>query len=159
MLSTTNRMNGPNGTAHRASVPYTADDFGTSPFVVFYETTRACDLLCRHCRACAQPEPHPKQLSPEQSKRLLDQFASFEKPPVVVLTGGDPMKRPDIYDLIAYGVSLGLDMAMTPSATPLLTNEALTRLQAVGLSRLALSLDAADAETHDAFRGVPGSYD
>jgi radical SAM protein len=139
--------------------PYTAEDFGRSPFVVFYETTRACDLLCKHCRACAQPLAHPRELNPAQSKSLLAQFASFEKKPVVVLTGGDPMKRADIYELIEYGVKLGLSMAMTPSATPLMTTEAVRKLKQAGLSRLALSLDAADAETHDAFRGVPGSFE
>lgn len=141
------------------SSPYTAEDFGLSPFVVFYETTRACDLLCKHCRACAQPLPHPHELTTGQSKALLEQFASFEKKPVVVLTGGDPMKRADIYEIVEHGVKLGLSMAMTPSATPLMTREAVEKLQAAGLSRLALSLDAADAETHDEFRGVPGSFD
>lgn len=140
-------------------IPYTAEDFGNGPFVVFYEVTRACDLKCKHCRACAQPNRHPNQLKHEQSKLLLDQFASFEKPPVVVLTGGDPMKRKDIFELIRYGVRLGLQMAMTPSATPLMTRDAVFRLRRAGLTRLAVSLDSHDPETHDAFRGVPGSYD
>lgn len=137
---------------------YTQEDFEKGPFVVFYETTRACDLLCKHCRACAQPNRHPQELTPEQAKQLLEQFASFEKKPVVVLTGGDPMKRDDIFDLVAHGVGLGLAMAMTPSATPLMNADAVWRLKDAGLSRLALSLDSVDAETHDAFRGVPGSY-
>ncbi|HLV80880.1 MAG TPA: TIGR04053 family radical SAM/SPASM domain-containing protein [Chthonomonadaceae bacterium] len=138
---------------------YTAEDFAHSPFVMFYEVTRACDLLCRHCRACAQPNRHPNELTPEQSRALIDQIASFPKPPVLVFTGGDPMKRPDIFDLVAHAVRAGLSTAMTPSATPLMTAEALRGLKAAGLTRLALSLDAVDAETHDAFRGVSGSYD
>jgi radical SAM protein len=157
-------MNPPATNAHPAGAPagptpYTQEDFARGPFVVFYETTRACDLLCKHCRACAQPNRHPNELNTEQAKLLFDQFAAFEKPPVVVLTGGDPMKRPDIYELIEYGVGQGLNMAMTPSATPLMTADAVLRLRAAGLSRLALSLDAADAVTHDGFRGVPGSYE
>ena len=137
---------------------YTAEDFAHSPFVVFYEVTRACDLLCRHCRACAQPHRHPRELSTEQSRTLIAQFAAFPKPPVLVFTGGDPMKREDIFPLVEYAGSVGLTTAMTPSATPLVTREAILKLQQAGLSRLALSLDAAVAETHDLFRGVPGSF-
>jgi AdoMet-dependent heme synthase len=140
------------------SLKYTRQDVHHSPFVVFYELTQACDLVCKHCRACAQPARAPDELDSHQARRLLDQLASFPKPPMLVLTGGDPLKRPDVYDLVEYGVGLKLDVAMTPSATPLVTVEALGRLQAAGLHRLALSLDGADAATHDAFRGVPGSF-
>lgn len=138
--------------------PYTPDDFAHSPFVAFYEVTRACDLLCKHCRACAQPNRHPRELTPDQSRMLIEQFAAFPKPPVLVFTGGDPMKRPDIFDLVRHAVNAGLQTAMTPSATPLVTEEAVRRLQEAGLSRLALSLDGVDARTHDLFRGVEGSY-
>jgi len=137
---------------------YTQEDFAHSPFVAFYEVTRACDLLCKHCRACAQPYRHPRELTAEQSRTLIEQFAAFPKPPVLVFTGGDPMKRPDIYDLVRHAVASGLQTAMTPSATPLVTPEAVRGLQEAGISRLALSLDGADAETHDVFRGVPGSF-
>lgn len=140
-------------------ISYTADDFGTSPFVVFYETTRACDLVCHHCRACAQPHPHPRQLRTEQSCLLLDQLASFPKPPIVIFTGGDPMKRPDIFDLVRYARDIRLEVAMTPSATPLVTHEALRKLADAGIGRLAMSIDGVDAATHDAFRGTPGSFD
>lgn len=138
---------------------YTQDDFAHSPFVAFYEVTRACDLLCKHCRACAMTQPHKNQLTNTQSKALIDQFASFPKPPVLVFTGGDPMKRPDICELIEHAVSRGLTAAMTPSATPLMTHEAVRNIKQAGLSRLALSIDAADPETHDAFRQVAGSFD
>lgn len=137
---------------------YTVDDFAHSPFIAFYEVTRACDLLCKHCRACAMTQPHRNQLSNSQSKALIDQLASFPKPPLLVFTGGDPMKRPDICELIEHTVARGLQAAMTPSATPLITFEALKSLKHAGLSRLALSLDAADPMTHDAFRGVQGSF-
>lgn len=138
---------------------YTAEDFATSPFVVFYEVTRACDLVCAHCRACAQPHKHPHELTHEQSKILLSQMASFPKKPVMVFTGGDPMKRDDIYDLVSWSVEQGMSTAMTPSATPLMTHDAIRRLRDAGLSRLALSIDSASADVHDDFRGVPGSFE
>jgi radical SAM protein len=141
-----------------ASSQYSRSDFDHSPFVVFYELTRACDLVCQHCRACAEPRRDPRELNGEQARRLLDQLASFPKPPMVVFTGGDPLKRPDVHELVAHGVSRGLEVAMTPSATPLVTAEALERLRDAGLHRLAVSLDGVDASTHDAFRGVSGSF-
>jgi radical SAM protein with 4Fe4S-binding SPASM domain len=130
-----------------------------SPFVAFYELTRACDLLCRHCRASAQVERSPCELSTADARSLLEQFASFPRKPMVVLTGGDPLMRPDLFELVAHGVRLGLEVALTPSATPLVTPEALTRLKESGLARLALSLDGVDAGTHDDFRGVRGSFE
>lgn len=145
--------------ARRRPSDYSRHDFAHSPLVVFYETTQACDLVCQHCRACAQTRPHPGQLSNRESRQLLDQFAEFPKPPMVVLTGGDPLKRADIFDLVEYGTKAGLNMSITPSATPLVTPEALARLRDAGIARVAVSLDGADAATHDAFRGVPGSYD
>lgn len=139
---------------------YTAADFHHSPFVMFYELTRACDLACAHCRACAQPKRHPNELTPTQSMALMDDLARFPKPPLVVLTGGDPLKRDDVVELTQYAVqTAGLSVAMTPSATPLVTRDALRDLKQAGLSRLAVSLDGADAQTHDGFRNVAGSYD
>lgn len=138
---------------------YTAADFARSPFLVFYEITRACDLACAHCRACAQPQRHPHELTPVQSRALVDELLRFDPPPLLVLTGGDPLKREDVFDLTSYAVQRGLSVAMTPSATPLVTPEALGRLKSAGLSRLALSLDGCDAATHDAFRKVAGSFD
>lgn len=137
---------------------YTARDFAHSPFVVFYEITRACDLVCQHCRACAQPKRHPKELSEADAVALIDQLAAFPKRPVLVLTGGDPLKRADVFDLIAHARKRNLSVALTPSATPLVTPSVLQRLKSAGLHRLALSLDGQDAATHDAFRGVPGSF-
>jgi AdoMet-dependent heme synthase len=133
-------------------------DFAVSPFVVFYELTQACDLVCAHCRACAQPARNPAELSPRIASALLDDLARFPRPPLVVLTGGDPMKRPDVFDLVAHGTSRGLSMAMTPSATPLVTRDVLRRLASAGLSRLAVSIDGASADSHDRLRGVPGSF-
>jgi radical SAM protein len=133
-------------------------DFNQSPFIVIWEVTQACDLACVHCRACAQPQRSPFELNTEEAKRLIVEVAEM-RAPVFVLTGGDPLKRPDIYELVKYAASLGVRTSLTPSATPLLTREALVRLQACGLARLAISLDGPTAAIHDAFRRVPSSYE
>lgn len=135
-----------------------AVDFNISPFVVIWENTRACDLACVHCRAAAQPLRSRNELTTEEGYRLIDQIAEL-KPKVFVLTGGDPLKREDTYDLIRYARDKGLEPSLTPSATPLLTEEAVTKMKQHGLGRMAVSLDAANAESHDSFRGVPGSFD
>lgn len=132
-------------------------DFNETPFIVIWETTQACDLVCLHCRACAQPLRSPLELTTDEGKNLIGQVAELAAP-LFVLTGGDPLKRPDIYDLVEYGTHRGVRVSMTPSATPLLTREAIARLQQCGLARLAVSLDGSTAEIHDAFRGVSGSY-
>ena len=142
-----------------STIRYTRTDIAHSPFVVFYEVTRACDLACKHCRACAESLRDPQELDTPDAQRLLDQLAQFSKPPLLVFTGGDPLKRPDIYDLIRHAVAAGLEAAMTPSATPLVTPQALRSLYEAGLSRLAVSLDGADAATHDGLRGVAGSFE
>ncbi|MFP5231389.1 MAG: TIGR04053 family radical SAM/SPASM domain-containing protein [Acidobacteriota bacterium] len=134
-----------------------ATDFNQTPFIAIWEVTQACDLACVHCRASAQPERHPLELSTEEGKRLIDQIADM-KTPVFVLTGGDPLKRPDLFDLIRHAQTVGVRVSLTPSATPLLTREMVVRLQQAGLARLAVSLDGACAATHDAFRGLSGSF-
>lgn len=133
-------------------------DFSQAPWVVIWETTRACDLACRHCRACAVTRRHPNELTTEEARRLLGDIRRFGSP-LVVLTGGDPLKRDDAIDLVAHGTALGLRMAVTPSGTPLMTPEVIRRLRDAGLARLAVSLDGSTAAIHDAFRGVEGSYD
>ena len=143
----------------KGGMDYVAADVNHSPFLVFYETTRACDLACQHCRACAAPNAHPNQLSNEKAKAMIDELAKFPKPPLLVMTGGDPLKREDIYDLIRHAKSKGLRIAMTPSATPLVTADALANLKEAGVSRMAISLDGADAKTHDAFRGIDGIFE
>jgi len=132
-------------------------DFNQKPYIVIWETTQACDLACVHCRACAQPARNPFELSTAEAKALIDQIAEMHVP-VFVLTGGDPLKRPDIYELVEYASGRGVHTSMTPSATPLLTREAIAALKQRGLARLAVSLDGSTAEIHDAFRRVPGSY-
>jgi radical SAM protein len=137
---------------------HSRQDFDHSPMIVFYEVTRACDLQCRHCRADAQRLCDPNELRTDQATRLIDQLTQFPKPPLLVLTGGDPLKRPDVFELVEHAKRVGLSVAMTPSATPLVTNDAIARLKESGLHRLAVSLDGAEAATHDAFRRVPGSF-
>ncbi|HVT28893.1 MAG TPA: TIGR04053 family radical SAM/SPASM domain-containing protein [Lacipirellulaceae bacterium] len=134
-------------------------NFSRSPLLVFYEITQACDLVCNHCRACAQTNPRPDELSADESLRLIYQLSDFPSPPMLVLTGGDPLKRADIFSLIRHAVSRGLDVSITPSATPLVTTEAIRQLRDAGISRLAVSIDGADAPTHDATRGVQGSFE
>lgn len=131
--------------------------FDRAPFLVFWETTRACDLVCRHCRACAVPKRDPAELTTEEGFALLDEIREMGCP-LVVLTGGDPAKRPDLVALVRHGSEIGLRMALTPSATPLITRELLIELRDAGLSRLAVSLDGAQRGSHDAFRGVSGSH-
>jgi AdoMet-dependent heme synthase len=135
-----------------------AVDFAEAPYLVIWEVTRACDLACLHCRAEAVSARNPLELTTEQGKRLMDDVRGFGRP-LFVLTGGDPLKRPDVVELVEYGASIGLRMAMTPSGTPLMTEPVLRDLKQAGLSRLAVSLDGSTASIHDAFRGVSGSYD
>lgn len=132
--------------------------FDDRPFIAIWETTQACDLVCKHCRACAQPKRSPSELTTDEGKGLLRRFAEAHVP-LVVLTGGDPAKRPDLVELIRYGADLGLQMGLTPSATPLVTRELLQELADARLARLAISIDGPDAAIHDAFRGVAGTFD
>lgn len=137
---------------------YTQEDFDHSPLMFYYETTLACDLVCKHCRAEAQPTAHPEELTTQQATALIEQTATFPRPPTMVFTGGDPLKRPDLFDLLAHARSVGVEPVLTPSATPLATREAFARAKAAGVQRLGISLDGADAATHDAFRGWTGSF-
>lgn len=132
-------------------------DVNRTPLVVIWEVTRACGLACFHCRASAQPQRNPLELDTVEAKKLIDDIAQLD-PPIFIFTGGDPLKRPDIYELVEYAASKDLHPAMTPSTTPLLNPESLLRLKRAGLSRLALSLDGPTPELHDSFRGVPGSF-
>lgn len=151
------RYTRPTGT--RPSHVRTRKSFDHSPMLVFYELTRACDLVCLHCRACSQSESDPRELTTAQSRKLIDQLTLFPQPPMLILTGGDPLKRADIYGLIRYAVNAGLEVSITPSPTPLVNRDSIARLRDAGISRMAISVDGADAETHDRNRGVAGSFD
>jgi AdoMet-dependent heme synthase len=132
-------------------------DFAQAPFLVIWETTQACALACRHCRASAHPWRDPFELNVEQGRAVVRQTAEMGTP-LIVFTGGDPLNRPDIYDLIRYGKELGLRTATIPAATDTLDAGKIALLRRSGLDQMALSLDFPEAEMHDAFRGVPGAF-
>jgi radical SAM protein len=133
--------------------------FHQAPLRVYWELTRACDLACRHCRAEAQAARDPEELDTAEALGVLDRLAAFGAPPPhLVLTGGDPFKRPDLWALVARARGLGLPVSVAPSATPLLDREVVARLKAAGVEAISLSLDAAVAGRHDALRGVPGCF-
>jgi AdoMet-dependent heme synthase len=132
-------------------------NYDESPFLAIWEVTQSCDLACKHCRAAAQPVPHPDQLTNAEARALIDQIAEMQVP-IFVLTGGDPLKRADVFELIEYAAGKGVKVALTPSATPLLTREAVFKLKEAGLVRLGISLDGSTKEIHDAFRGLPGAW-
>ncbi len=135
-------------------------DFSRNPMLVYWEMTQACGLACKHCRAEAVPRAHPFELTTEESRKFLNQLLEFGDPlPHLILTGGDPLRRKDIFPLIDYARGLGLDVSITPAATPELTNEAISKLQAHGIQALGLSLDGSCAEKHDAIRNVPGTFE
>jgi radical SAM protein len=134
-------------------------DFNQSPFLVIWEVTRACALACVHCRADAIACRDPRELTTEEGFGLIDQVRAFgPRPPLFVLTGGDPMRRPDLAKLVGYAARSGLSVALTPSGTAAATTARLAELRDAGLSRVAVSLDGPTPELHDAFRRVRGSY-
>ncbi|MBB3111156.1 radical SAM protein [Paenibacillus phyllosphaerae] len=129
------------------------------PFIVIWEVTRACALKCLHCRAEAQYTPDPRQLTFEEGKRLIDEIAQMDEP-LFVFTGGDPLMRPDLFQLAEYAIKeKKLPVSMTPSATPKVTKAAIEKAKNIGLSRWAFSLDGSTSDIHDHFRGTKGSYD
>jgi radical SAM protein len=137
-----------------------ARDFSRNPLLVYWEMTQACHLACKHCRASAMPAAHPLELTTHESRRFLNQLVDFGDPlPHLILTGGDPLSRKDIYQLIDHACGLGLEVSITPSATPELTSDAIDRLKDHGIQSLGLSLDGSCAEKHDAIRAVPGTFD
>ncbi|WP_435615745.1 TIGR04053 family radical SAM/SPASM domain-containing protein [Streptomyces coelicoflavus] len=134
-------------------------DAGERPFIVIWESTRACPLACLHCRAEAVPDRDPRELDTAAAKDLLHQVAAFGQPaPLFVITGGDPFQRPDLTELIAHGREAGVRVAVSPSGTPTLTAERLRELHAAGTVGLSLSLDGSTADLHDTFRGVAGVF-
>lgn len=134
-------------------------DRARAPLNVYWETTRACALACRHCRAEAMPEPAPDELSPAEGLDLLRQVREFGAPaPQLVLTGGDPLLRADLCALLDEARRLEIPTAVTPAATPRLDRDVLARLAAHGVAGLGLSLDGATAEHHDGLRGVAGCW-
>ena len=133
-------------------------DFDEAPFLVIWETTQACTLACRHCRASAQPGRHPLELTTKEGMRVIHEIADMGTP-LIVFSGGDPLSRPDLLDLIVFAKELGLRTATIPAATNALTRDVVSALKDSGLDQMALSLDFPRASLHDAFRGVEGAFD
>ena len=133
-------------------------NYDENPFIVIWELTRACQLHCLHCRAEAQKYRHPLELSLEEGKKLIDDIYEMNNP-LLVFTGGDPLERPDVFDIAEYAISKGIRVSITPSATPNVTKEAMKKAKEIGMARWAFSLDGHCAEIHDNFRGTAGSFD
>ena len=132
-------------------------DFDKAPFTIAWEVTRACAYACVHCRADAMHTPHPNELNTEEALRLIDRLTEFGSP-ILIFTGGDPMMRKDLHELIAYAAQKGLRCSLTPTATALPTTTRLEKVRDAGIRRIALSLDAPRPEIHDEFRQVKGSW-
>jgi radical SAM protein len=132
-------------------------DFSQSPFTIAWEITRACAFACVHCRADAQHRADPEELNTQESLRLIDRLKEFGNP-ILIFTGGDPMMRRDLFELISYATQKGLRCSLTPTATALPTPERMQKAREAGIRRIALSLDAPTSIAHDAFRQVAGSW-
>lgn len=127
-----------------------------APRNVYWEMTIACDLECKHCRASAIPHRDPLELSTEEGRALIRDVKEMGS--MLILTGGDPMKRPDLFELMAYAREISLPLSITPSTTPTLTHDVVARFSELGVSAMGVSLDGPTPELHDAFRGVKGTF-
>jgi len=127
------------------------------PRLVAWEVTKSCPLSCKHCRAQAANEVFAGEFSTDECFKLLDDIASFAKP-IMILTGGEPMAREDIYEIITYGDKLGLRMVIAPCGM-LMDRDNTLKMKEAGVKRISLSIDGADSETHDSFRQVEGAFD
>jgi len=134
-------------------------DFDRAPFTIAWELTRSCAYACAHCRADAQPKRHPDELSTAEGRDLIDRLAGFGTRPILVLTGGDPLMRRDVFELAAHADARGLRVSLTPTATALVTRRRMAAAREAGIRRVAFSIDAADPELHDRFRGFRGSFE
>ena len=134
--------------------------YDKAPLLIYWEATRACDLACIHCRATAVAQRHPLELRTAEVRTLLQQITTFggRRLPHLIITGGDPLQRPDLFALIAYSRELGITTSVTPAGTARLTRKVIHDLKTAGIASLGLSLDGSDAARHDAFRGEPGSF-
>jgi AdoMet-dependent heme synthase len=127
------------------------------PRLIFWELTKGCNLRCIHCRASATELSSPDDLSTETAKAIIDQIAAASSP-ILVLSGGEPLFRKDIFELARYGTDKGLRVALATNGT-LVTKQVAQKIIDSGVKRVAISLDGADALTHDTFRGIPGAFD
>jgi len=137
--------------------PAATDASRFTPRLIAWEVTRSCPLACKHCRAAARSEPYAGELTTDECFAVLDNIAAFCSP-IIILTGGEPMLREDIYDIAAHATGVGLRTVMAPCGA-LLDDESVARILAAGIDTISISLDGATAAVHDAFRGVAGSFD
>lgn len=134
--------------------------FEEAPLLVFWESTKACPLACRHCRAEAIPNPLPGELSSEEGKELIEQVAEFGQPtPTLIITGGDPLVRRDLFELIEHANSLNVPVGVAPAVSPNLSRETLDRLRKKGVRIISISLDGFTAEVHEEMRQVEGNFE
>ncbi len=133
--------------------------FHQAPLLVFWESTKACPLACKHCRADAILKPLPGELTTQEGKRLIEQVAEFGDPkPLLIITGGDPLMRADLFELVDYANSLAVPVSLAPAVSPNLNADVMKEVRDSGVKSISISLDGAAPETHDELRGVPGSY-
>jgi radical SAM protein len=132
-------------------------DYAQAPLLLIWEITRACALTCQHCRASAIDQREPGELSTDEGRRLIDDVAGMGTP-LMVFSGGDPLQRDDLEELVRHASARRLTVGTIPAATPRLTRERVLALRDAGVHQLALSVDAENAAKHDAFRGVPGTF-
>jgi radical SAM protein len=142
----------------RSPVP-AAPDYRQAPRYVYWEMTQVCGLACRHCRATSKRVQHPDELTTAEGKALLREVAAFGNAPTIIFSGGDPLERQDLWELLDYSHELGIPTAVTPSATPTLTRDHFVRLKAHHVSAVSMSLDGSDAKRHDGIRNVGGCFD
>ncbi len=131
--------------------------YSDAPRNVYWEMTIACDLVCKHCRAESIPCRDPQELTTEDGKALMRDVKTMGS--MMILTGGDPMKREDLLDLIAYARDIRLPLGITPSTTPTLTRDIVRQFRMLGVAAMGMSIDGPIAEVHDTFRGVPGTFE
>ena len=135
-------------------------NFNERPILVFWESTRACLLACKHCRAEAIEKPAEGELSTSEGKNLIDQLTVFGRPyPVLIITGGDALMRPDVFDLVHYARSKQVPIGLAPSVTPRLTEENIQTMARLGVKAVSISLDGAKPSTHERIRGIPGHFE
>ncbi len=153
------RAEAPGGAVSQTALERRLQRYETAPHLVFWETTKACALSCRHCRASAQTTGLPGELSTAEGRRLIDQVAALGGSPILILTGGDCLERPDLDELISYARQLGIHVGLSPSVTPRLTLERLAGLYQLGVRSLSISLDGSEPATHDGIRGISGLFE
>jgi AdoMet-dependent heme synthase len=144
-------MSQSNGDTHPAAIKqYT-------PRLIFWEVTKGCNLRCIHCRATATELMSPADLPTDKALNIISQIADFGSP-ILVLSGGEPLYRHDIFQLAEYATGRGLRTALATNGT-LVTKDVAKKIKQAGIKRVSISLDGSDADTHDSFRGIPGAFD